>query len=186
VLRRALRAVVFAPYLAVFYPFLMLRRARAAIRPGHGWRTWITPELLLGGFIAPGDVGELRALGIGAVVNVSSELYDPELALRAAGIAYHRVPCWDMRAPKLEDARRGVEVMAEHIRAGRAVYVHCASGVGRSVSVLLCYLATYGGLDVDTALAEVTSRRPRVAMSVDQRKFVDAFVSAYRADAARA
>jgi predicted protein tyrosine phosphatase len=178
----ALRSVLYAPYLAVFYPFLALRRASAALRPDHGgaWRTWVTPELLVGGFLVPGDAGRLAGEGVGAVVDVSRELIAPRGALREAGIDYLRVPCWDARAPELEDAHRGVGFIASHVEAGGKVYVHCASGVGRSVSLAVCYLAACQGRDPDEALAAIARVRPRISLSRVQRAFVDEYLG-YRA-----
>lgn len=177
--RRIVRAALYAPYLAFFYPFLVLRRANAALRPASGgaWRTWVTPRLLLGGFLTPRDVGALKREGVGAVLNVTRELIEPRRAIDAAGLAYHQVPCWDARVPSLADAHLGVRFIAEHVAAGRRVYVHCASGVGRSVAMLLCYLALHEGQAVDDALARIRAVRPRVNLSRPQRAFVDAFLS---------
>ena len=172
-----MRLALLVPYLAVFYPFLAARRVVAALRTGRGWRTWVDSHLLLGGFLVAGDVLDLRREGVRAVVNVSSELIDPVRALRAAGIDYLRIPCWDMGAPTLEAADQGVRFIADHIARGERVYVHCASGVGRSVLLTLCYLCTDGGLDVDEALATVRRLRPRVAMRPPQRAFVDRYIA---------
>jgi hypothetical protein len=182
---RAVRAALYAPYLAFFYPFLVLRRANAALRPASGgpWRSWVTPRLLLGGFLAPHDVPALGREGVGAVLNVTRELIEPRASLEAAGIHYLQIPCWDGRVPSLDDAARGVDFIARHVAEGRKVYVHCASGVGRSVSILLCYLATHEGADVDQALAEITRIRPRVNLSRTQRAFVDAYLAAQRSAA---
>jgi protein-tyrosine phosphatase len=180
-LRPALGAAVLAPYVAVFYPLIALRRAAASLRPHRAWRTWVSPHLLVGGFLVRSDVSELRRLGVRAVVNVSHELYDPVPALLAAGIEYLRIPCWDTRVPTIEQAARGVGFVHRHIAAGRCVHVHCASGVGRSVVVALCYLATHGGFGVDEAVALVKRRRPRVALSAVQRAFVDRYVVWHRA-----
>lgn len=178
-----LGALLYAPYLAVFYPFLILRRANAAIRPASGgtWRTWVSPRLLLGGFLAPHDVPAIAAEGVRAVVNVTRELVEPRRALEAAGIAYLQVPAWDGRVPTLEDAARGVRFIAGHIADGQKVYIHCASGVGRSVALLLCYLAAHEGADVEEALTDIRRARPRVSLSRAQRAFVDEFLAAYRA-----
>lgn len=164
---------------------LLARRASAALRPGHGWRSWVTPHLLLGGFLAPTDVPELKRIGVRAVVNVSNEIIAPTAALRAAGIEFLRVPCWDMRAPTIEDAARGVDFIAERLARGERVYVHCASGVGRSVALALCYLATHGGLDVERALGDIKRARPRVAMRLVQRQFVDQFIAWHRSERER-
>jgi len=166
-----------APYLMVFYPFLAARRAAAVFRPDAAWRTWVSDHILLGGFLLPTDVAELQRLGIRAVVNVSEELLDPVETLRAAGIAYHQVRCWDMSVPTLECADRGVQFVADHIAQGHRVYIHCASGVGRSVLLTLCYLAEHEGLDASEALARLTSLRPRINMKPLQREFVDSYVA---------
>lgn len=178
----ALRAFLYVPYLAVLYPFLALRRTHAALRPASGgaWRTWVSPKLLLGGFLAPHDARALARDGIGAVVNVTRELIEPRGALEAAGIAYLQVPSWDGRVPAIEDAARGVAFIAAHIADGRGVYIHCASGVGRSVSLLLCYLAACEGADVDVALAAIQAARPRVSLSRVQRAFVDDYLAWHR------
>lgn len=181
----ALRAVALAPYLAVFYPLLALRRAASALRPDRLWRTWITDRLLLGGFLVPSDVSELAQAGVRAVVNVSVELYDPKGAMRLAGMRYLRVPCWDTRVPTIDDAHRGVRFIAREVADGRRVYVHCASGVGRSVTLAACYLATHEGLGVEDALAEIARRRPHVSMSEVQRRFVSEYVAWHRARAGR-
>ncbi|WP_437971758.1 dual specificity protein phosphatase family protein [Sorangium sp. So ce260] len=182
-LRPALVFLLIAPYAVVFYAFLALRRATASFRPRHPWRTWVSPNLLIGGFLLPGDVVELRRLGVRAVINVSRELYDPVLALRAAGVDYLRVPCWDMCAPTIEEAARGVAFLERYLGAGHRVHVHCASGVGRSVTLALCYLATRGGLEVGEAIALLERQRPRVALSRGQREFVERYVAWDRAQA---
>ena len=174
---RRLSAVLLVPYRAALYPLLAARRAAAWLRPGHPWRTWITPRLLLGGFLLPGDALLLAREGVSAVVDVSRELWAPRRALEAARIAYHRVPCWDLGAPSLDDTDRGVDFIARTIREGGRVHVHCASGVGRSVILALCYLAIHEDAEVDEALADIRRKRPRVAIRGEQRAFIDRYLA---------
>lgn len=174
---RWLPAPLLVPYRAALYPFLAARRAITALRPGHAWRTWITPRLLLGGFLVPGDAILLARDGVAAVVDVSHELWAPRRALAAAKIAYHRVPCWDLGAPSLDDADRGVDFIASALRRGGRVHVHCGSGVGRSVILALCYLALHEGREVEGALADIRRKRPCVAMRGEQRAFVDRYLA---------
>jgi len=180
----AVRAVLYAPYLAVFYPFLALRRAKATRWPetGGAWRTWIAPHLQLGGFLYPSDAAALAREGVGAVVNVSRELIEPRASIEAAGLVYHQVPCWDGRVPELGDAQAGVRFIAAQVAEGRKVYIHCASGVGRSVSLALCYLCACEGALPDEALAAISRARPRVALSRVQRSFVDAYLGFHRGE----
>jgi protein tyrosine phosphatase (PTP) superfamily phosphohydrolase (DUF442 family) len=181
----ALAALFYVPYRAVFYPFLILRRAKATILPASGgtWRTWITDRLSVGGFLAPFDVPTIASEGVRAVVNVTRELWEPRRALEAAGIDYLQVPSWDGKVPSLEDAERGVRFIARHIDEGHKVYVHCASGAGRSVALAICYLVTHEGRDVEEAIATARRLRPRVKLSRTQRDFIDAFIASRRASA---
>jgi protein-tyrosine phosphatase len=73
-----------------------------------------------------------------------------------------------------------VRFIAAHVAEGRKVYVHCASGVGRSVAVALCYLCSHEGASVDDALAAISRVRPRVSLSRVQRAFVDEYLSVHR------
>jgi protein tyrosine phosphatase (PTP) superfamily phosphohydrolase (DUF442 family) len=174
---KTLHPVLFHPYRAAFYVFLAARRTLAELSPDRGWRTWITPEILLGGFLVPSDVAELDRLGVRAVLNATSELVEPIGTLRAAGMDYLQIPCWDMNAPSPEDADRALTFLAERIAAGKRVYVHCASGVGRSVALVVCYLALHQGMSVDEAIAWIGARR-RVALREGQRSFVNTYVKA--------
>ncbi|MDI1445302.1 dual specificity protein phosphatase family protein [Polyangium sp. 6x1] len=174
---KTLHPALFHPYRAAFYVFLAARRTLTELSPDRAWRTWVTPEILLGGFLVPSDVAELERLGVRAVVNATSELVEPLGTLRAAGMDYLQIPCWDMNAPSPEDADRAITFLAAHIAAGHRVYVHCASGVGRSVALVVCYLALHKGMSVEQAIAWIRARR-RVALREGQRRFVDAYVSA--------
>lgn len=180
-----LRAALLAPYRAGFYLFLVARRTYAALRPGHSWRTWVTPEVMVGGFLLPSDVAELSRLGIGAVVNTTCELIDPVDALIAADIEYLNIPCWDMRAPTTEDADRAVAFIAARVAEGKRVYVHCGSGVGRSVAIVVCFLVTHRGMAPAEALSWIKEKRPRVSLSDVQRRFVETYATTRTSDRAR-
>ncbi|MDI1431044.1 protein-tyrosine phosphatase family protein [Polyangium sorediatum] len=173
---KLLHPALLHPYRAAFYVFLAARRTLVGLSPDRGWRTWITPEIMIGGFLMPSDIAELERQGVRAVVNATSELVEPLGTLRAAGMAYLQIPCWDMQVPSLEDADRALTFLAEHIQAGHRVYVHCASGVGRSVALAVCYLALHEGMSVEEAIAWIRARR-RVAMREGQLRFVNDYVS---------
>jgi len=171
-----LSKALLAPYRLVFYTFLTARRTIATLRPGHGWMTWVTPEILVGGFLTAADVQKLVRVGVRVVINTTSELVEPVRALEQAGIEYLQVPCWDMRCPRVDDAERALELMQKSIEAGKRVYVHCASGAGRSVLLVTCYLALARGKSVEEAFAWIKERRPRASLSEVQRRFVEDFI----------
>ena len=77
----------------------------------------------------------------------------------------------DRDAPKLE-AVEGMEAtellgeaawVAERLRAGRRVLVHCAAGVNRSSTVCCAALMLLEGLSAEAALARVRERHPEAA-----------------------
>jgi hypothetical protein len=62
-------------------------------------------------------------------------------------------------APSLDWLERMVDLVEEHRRAGRTVFVHCRAGASRSGMVALAYLMREHGWSLEEALAEARSRR---------------------------
>ncbi len=145
----------------------------------------ITEGLWLGA--CPKTPEFIRALrhdhGITALVSVQT---DADLAgmglgwpllwrfLMANGIATNRVPIvdFDQRALRagLDDAVAAVDASR---RDGRVTYVHCTAGINRSPTVVIAYLVTHGGFDLDTAWELVHARRP----VVPDREVLEAWLS---------
>jgi predicted protein tyrosine phosphatase len=117
----------------------------------------ITPQLHVGGQYRQRGWEQLTSRGVTAVVDMRIELDD-----EAAGIAPQRylyLPTVDDEPPSLEHLRAGVDFMAEEIRTGGAVYVHCGSGVGRAPTMAAAYLVSTG-LALDEAWASIRAVRP--------------------------
>jgi protein-tyrosine phosphatase len=102
----------------------------------------------------------LAAAGFTVVVSVASEEYaDPvrDWCL-AAGLRHLRYRVADMTAPALEDVRDFVAEVDYELRRGGMVAVHCLGGVGRTGTMVACYLVAQGS-SADEAIAEVRRRR---------------------------
>ncbi len=112
--------------------------ARGAVR--RNW-SWITPHLLVGGVVAPGEWAELAAEGVRAAVDLRDEAADDAEALARLGIAFLRLPTVDDHAPTQEALDRGVAFVRA---ADGPVLVHCREGVGRSATLALCVLVDAG------------------------------------------
>ena len=84
--------------------------------------------------------------------------YEPRLrelaASRGLEVRYHRMPIGDFDVPAAEHMDRILDLIDAELAAGRTVYVHCWGGVGRTGTVVGCYLVR-GGLDGKTALARL-------------------------------
>lgn len=112
----------------------------------------------------PWDLGELKAVGIGAVVSLSDDAGDPD-ALARAGIAHLHRPIKRNVPPLEEDVSRAGEAISEALAwvlemeaAQTPVLVHCALGNDRTGLLMAAYLMARGAAPVH-AVSQVRSLR---------------------------
>lgn len=126
-------------------------------RPPEGPRFARTLEILLGE-------------GIGALVSLTETPLDEE-AVTAAGLEYLHLPVEDFTAPTLEQIERFMLFATRSIASGRAVAVHCMAGLGRTGTVIACYLVHQGATSAE-ALRVVRERRPGSVEVAEQEEVV--------------
>ena len=137
--------------------------------------------LFVGGQQRRRGLSRMREMGISAIVNLREESDD---AARGVTLdAYLWLPTTDDTPPTLDDLARGAAFIGEQIDAGRGVYIHCASGVGRAPTMATAYLVTRG-LTPTQAWDKVLKVRPFVRPTPPQIKVIEAF-AARRAAAQR-
>ena len=158
-------------FLFLIYPTLYLSRGLTCLWPGRAWRNWINDHVLLGGAILPWDPKALRQQGVGAVINLCAELRDPVKRLQELGMDHLDLPTLNRTAPCRESIRRGIEFLRDKQVRGIKTYVHCASGAGRSATLVACYLVD-SGMTVEEALRHMKDRRPAVSLLESQREAV--------------
>ena len=116
------------------------------------------------------DLHRLKERGITAVVSLTSRPLDQE-AVEAAGFRYHHIPVQDFSAPTQEQIDRFVAFAREEIERDGKVVVHCFAGIGRTGTMLACYLVREGKTAeeamrevrrVETAAIEVPSQEEAV------------------------
>lgn len=81
-----------------------------------------------------------------------------ESAARQQAIEYWHMDIQDMHTPSKEKMRQILSLIDTSIAAGRTVYVHCLAGLGRTGTVVGCYLVDKG-MDRKAALREITRLR---------------------------
>ena len=64
--------------------------------------------------------------------------------------------------------------MREAVNAGQAVAVHCGAGLGRTGTLVACYLVA-GGLSAEEAIAKVRRLRPGSIETLEQEAAVRTF-----------
>ena len=86
-------------------------------------------------------------------------------------------PIHDLHAPAPASALEVVDDLADRLRAGESVLVHCGAGIGRAGTLAVCVLMRLG-LTRDEALASVAAHRPMAGPEAGaQRDLVDAIAA---------
>jgi ADP-ribosylglycohydrolase len=115
---------------------------------------WVVPGRLLAGEYPGGQTPEetrqrldkLQAAGIRCFIDLTQpdELapYDIELPL---SVEYHRLPIRDHGLPAKRDHMTEIQAILDHsLRSGAPTYVHCRAGIGRTGTVIVCFLLEQG------------------------------------------
>ncbi len=161
-----------------------------AARPPLPNSYWLRPGKLLGGEYPGGESAEetlrrLRALmdaGVDCFVNLTrpGEL-SAYSTLLPDGARYFHLPILDHGLPVDRSYMRQIQfALGDAVAAGHCVYVHCRMGIGRTGTVLGCYLVEQG-FNGQAALDELNrawqqcgraSRWPSIPETPEQRQYV--------------
>ncbi len=176
---------------AQFFYILFTRLAEQGIRPTlqwvqdklyrrfHGYSppelSRVRPQLFVGGQHSRRGLEAMQAMGIEAVLNLREESDD---AARKATLAHYLwLPTTDDDPPTLCDLQQGATFIAEQIAAGRGVYIHCASGVGRAPTMAAAYLISTGMSQME-AWDTIRQARPFIRPTPPQVEQIRRFAEA--------
>ena len=155
-----------------------MAQARAALRTllrltDRG--VWVEPGVL--GCAYPRTDRALAALsgnGVRLLLNLHERPHDPA-RLRRHGLRDVHLPVKDFAAPLPRQVERGVDAIAGALAVGEAAAVHCGGGLGRTGTLLACYLASREGLGAGEAIGRVRSIRPGSVETLAQVQAVEAW-----------
>ena len=116
---------------------------------------------------------ELADRGVGLLINLHVQPHAPERIARYGMTELH-LPVADFTPPTMEQLERGVNAIQSAIDSGTRVAVHCGAGLGRTGTLLACYLVR-GGLSPEDAIARVRAVRPGSVETAAQEAAVRAF-----------
>ena len=170
---RGLRQVGLQGLRCVQFPLLLVRRSFWGLILALNWWDIIDEQVFLGGAVMFDDLTRLRRQGVGAVVNLCAERPDNPRRLRAAQMDYLWLPVTDAQPPTVEQVLQGLAWIEQRMHAGQKVYIHCAAGMGRSVTLLACWYLYTGSMSVQQVLAFVKRRRPQTSLTRRQVRRIE-------------
>lgn len=115
----------------------------------------------------------LRRQGVALLVNLHARPHDPSRLARH-GMRQLHLPVADFAAPAPDQLDRGVAAIRAAVAADQGVAVHCGAGLGRTGTLLACFLVD-DGLDAPSAIARVRAARPGSVETAGQVAAVAAF-----------
>ncbi|HLC10143.1 MAG TPA: dual specificity protein phosphatase 23 [Nitrosopumilaceae archaeon] len=149
-------------------------------KPGNLWRkvhgkitkkptnfSWLINNKLAGSGM-PTSSTELQWVirqGIKSVITMTENPL-PESWIQ--DVKYLHVPTEDFSAPDMEKIDHTIDFIQERIKNGEPTMVHCAAGVGRTGTILACYLIKHHNFSVKDAIDKVRKERPGSIQSESQ------------------
>ena len=80
-----------------------------------------------------------------------------------------------MGIPEFSDLVNSVDYIHERITSNEPVMIHCLAGLGRTGTILACYLIKYENMSADDAIQKVREKRNRSIQSFPQEEIIFRF-----------
>ena len=116
------------------------------------------------------DFEFLKEKGLEAIVSLT-EYPLSEMLIEEFGFTVKHIPVRDFQAPTLEQIEDFVAFAKNARSEGKKLVVHCDAGIGRTGTMLACYLVSKGRNAAD-AIEEVRTKRPGSIETIEQEEIV--------------
>ena len=80
-----------------------------------------------------------------------------------------------MGVPEFGDLTRAIDFIHRRITNNEPVMVHCLAGIGRTGTILACYLVKYQKMSAGDAIQKVREERPGSIQSYPQEEMIFQF-----------
>ncbi|MBS1258453.1 MAG: hypothetical protein MAG551_01512 [Candidatus Scalindua arabica] len=116
------------------------------------------------------DFEFLKENGFEAIVSLTEFPLDESL-IEEFGFSIKHIPVRDFEAPTLEQIKNFIAFAEKARSEGKKLVVHCDAGIGRTGTVLACYLVSKG-YNAAKAIEEVRVKRPGSVETIEQEALV--------------
>ena len=136
--------------------------------------SWLLENKLAGSAI-PTSIDEVQWAidqGVKSIISIREEPLDGSWI---KGVKYLHVHSNDMGVPEFVDLVSAVDFIHNRITNDEPVMVHCLAGMGRTGTLLACYLIKHQKMSADEALQKVREERPGSIQSFPQEEIIFQF-----------
>lgn len=123
--------------------------------------SWLVPGEIAGMARPASTINDFESLrddGIDAIVSLTENPLNKPL-IEEFGFEYAHIPIEDLSVPTMYQIEEFVEFANRMRSDGKKIVVHCGAGIGRTGTMLACYLVSKGH-SAEESIAEVRRKRP--------------------------
>lgn len=145
-----------------------LRRVRSRLTAKPSYFTWVYDGKLAACGL-PSSEAQVKWLadhGVKIILTLTESPLPSEW-LASAGVSGVHIPLDDHGVPSVEELRDAATFIADQMRKGNVIAVHCLAGKGRTGSVLAAYMIGYEDMNARGAIELIRRKRPG---SVERRQ----------------
>jgi len=150
----------------------MLDEQRSLIIPHFRWLV----EAKIAGVSCPQNAEALmllKQLGLRAFLNLR-EAALPESWLMTYGFQAEHLPIADFSAPTIPQIEQAIAIINHFLDEDLPVAVHCGAGLGRTGTILACYLV-WQGISAQEAIKQVRAQQPGSIETPEQEAVISAY-----------
>ena len=133
--------------------------------------SWLIEDKLAGSAIptSKDEVKWLQEEGVKSIVTIREEPLDDDWT---SDVNYLHVLSDDMGVPTFDDLKNSVDFIHDRIENNEPVLVHCLAGLGRTGTILACYLIKYQKMSAEYAIQHVRKKRHGSIQSFVQEELI--------------
>jgi len=133
--------------------------------------SWLIEGKLAGSAIptSKDEIKWMQEEGVKSIVTIREEPLDEDWT---DGMNYLHVLSDDMGVPSFDDLKSSVDYIDKRIQNKEPVMVHCLAGLGRTGTILACYLIKYEKMSAIDAIQHVREKRHGSIQSFVQEEMI--------------